>query len=103
VSTNRFVSKSGRVVIEPEDWNLTYCVKVFDRPLPENHIATWRAVLRGVDRAEGPELAPNTEQCLTVARGLLPGHHVLELRGARLAEQIVSARFCCPRGATEDQ
>jgi hypothetical protein len=98
VSTNRFVSNSGRVVIEPEDWNLMFCVKVFNRPLPENYTATWRAVLRGVDRAEAPHLPAQTERCLTVAQGLSPGHHVLELHGPRLADQIQSARFYCPRG-----
>ena len=58
-STNRFVSRSGRVVIEPEDWNLAYSVGVFKRPLPENHIATWRAVLRGPTmlRPQAPRLA----------------------------------------------
>ena len=96
VSTNRFVSNSGRVVIEPEDWNLTYCIKVFNRRLPANHTVTWRAVMRGLDRAEGPNVPPNTDPCLTVARGLLPGHHILELLGSDLADRIQSARFYCP-------
>ena len=98
VSTNLFVSNSGRVVIEPEDWNLHYCVTVFNRVLPENYTATWRAVLRGKDRVEAPELPPKTERCLTVARGLLSDHHVLELHGPHLGDQIQSARFYCPPG-----
>lgn len=96
VSTNRFISASRRVVIEPEDWNLSYCVKVFNRPVPQNHTATWRAALHGVDKAAAPDALPNTEHCLTVAQGLSPGHHVLELQGAELATQIQSARFYCP-------
>ncbi len=103
VSTDRFVPNSGRVVIEPEDWNVAYCVKVFNRSVPENHTATWQAVLRGVDKAAAPRVLPNTERYLTVAQGLAPANHVLELRGARLAEQIESARFYCPRGATTDR
>ncbi len=95
-STNRFVSKSGRIVIEPDDWNLAYCIGVFKRPLPENHLATWRAVLRGADAASPPAPAPGTEGCVTLAQGLAPGKHVLELRGPKLADQVRAVRFYCP-------
>jgi hypothetical protein len=97
-STNRFVSKSGRVVIEPADWNVAYSVAVFKRPLPENHTATWRAVFRGADAATPPAASPGTEACVTVAQGLSPGHHLLELRGTGLAGQLEAARFYCPQG-----
>jgi len=97
-STNRFVSRSGRVVVEPADWNVAYCVAVFKRPVPENYIATWQATLRGADTVEPPAAAPATEACVTVAQGLPPGRHWLELRGAYLAEQIQAARFYCPSG-----
>jgi hypothetical protein len=30
----RFVSKSGRVVIDPADWNFDYALKVFKKPIP---------------------------------------------------------------------
>lgn len=98
-STNRFTSKSGRIVIEPDDWNLAYCVAVFKRPLPENHTATWRAILQGTGVALPPATAPGTEACVTIAQGLSPGHHVLELRGEAVAEQVQAARFYCPAGA----
>ena len=69
---------------------------VFKRPLPENHTATWRAVLRGVDTAV-PETTPSgMEACVTVAQGLAPGHHALELRGAGLAEEVQAARLYSP-------
>jgi hypothetical protein len=97
-STNHFVSKSGRVVIEPDDWNLAYSVAVFKRPLPENHTATWRAILRGADTAKPPAASPGTEACVTLGQGLLPGRHVLELRGEGLAEQIQAIRFYGPQG-----
>jgi hypothetical protein len=99
-STNRFVSKSGRIVIDPEDWNLAYSVGVFKRPLPDNYTATWRAVLRGTDNAEPPEAAPGTEACVTVAQGLSPSPRVLELRGSSLQEQLRAVRFYCPQNAT---
>lgn len=100
VSTNRFVSKSGRVVIEPDDWNVAYSVAVFKRSLPENHTATWRAILRGADTATPPAASPGTEACVTVAEGLSPGRHVIELRGADLAGQIQAARFYNPQGGS---
>lgn len=98
ISTNRFVSKSGRVVIEPEDWNIAYSVAVFKRALPENHIATWRSTLRGTDSAKKPNASPGAEACITVAEGLSPAHHVLELCGADLAGKIQAVRFYNPQG-----
>ena len=100
-STSRFVSRSGRVVIEPNDWNLAYCVAVFKRPLPESHTATWHAVLRGTDTAVPPAAAPGTEACVTLAQGLAPARHVLELRGADGVEQIQAVRFYCPQGESD--
>jgi hypothetical protein len=96
-STNRFVSRSGRIVIEPEDWNVAYSVSVFKRSLPPNHTATWRAVLRGADVTAPPTAAPGTEACVSVAQGLAPGRHVLELRGPGLSEQASAVRFYCPQ------
>jgi hypothetical protein len=97
-STNRFISKSSRVVLEPDDWNLAYCVQVFKRPLPENDTVTWQAVLRGTDAATPPATAAGTEACVTLVQGLPPGGHVLELRGEGLTESIRAVRFYCPPG-----
>jgi hypothetical protein len=100
-STNRFVSKSGRVVIEPDDWNLAYCVEVFKRQLPRNHTVIWHAVLQGADTAVPPAAPPGAERCVTLAQGLSVGRHVLELRGKGLAEQVNAIRFYDPRGGSE--
>ncbi len=102
-STNRFVSKSGRVVIEPEDWNIAYSVAVFKRALPENHTAAWRAILRGADTAVSPAASLGTEACVTVAEGLPAGRHVLELKGTKLAEQIQFVRFYNPQGVSGEK
>jgi hypothetical protein len=99
-STNRFISKSGRVVIEPDDWNVAYSVAVFKRALPGNHTATWRAILRGTDTAMSPAASPGTEACVTIAEGLAAGRHVLELKGTNLSEQIQSVRFYDPQGGS---
>ena len=99
-STNRFVSKSGRVVIEPDDWNLAYCIAVFKRPLPEGHVATWRSILRGMDHPQAPSPLPGVEGWVTIANGLAPGKHILELKGDRLGELVKSVRFYSPPGAS---
>lgn len=95
-STNRFVSRSGRVVLEPDDWNIAYSVAVFKRPLPEAYAGTWRAVLRGLDTAEPQPTSPGVEDCITVAQGLPPGRHVLEVRGVDPADEVQAARFYFP-------
>jgi len=92
-NTNRFLSRSRRVIIEPDDWNLAYCTKVFQKPLSEGHVATWRVVLRGKDMAEAPAVDTGGEAGVTVAQGLAPGRHVLELRAQGLERCIQSARF----------
>jgi hypothetical protein len=80
-STARFVSNSGRVVLEPEDWNLEYAFKVFKRPLPPNFQIKWRVAPYFAD-----EFAPRVSQeaqahVVTVAQGLSNGRHRLELAG----------------------
>jgi len=102
-STNQFVSPSGRAVIEPDDWNVAYSVAVFKRPLPENHTATWRAVLRGVDAAVPGPTPPGVEDCVTVAQSLPPGHHVLELRGVDLGAQLQAVCFYSPPWAANQK
>lgn len=99
-STNRFVSSSGRVVIEPDDWNLAYCIAVYHRPLPENHLVTWKSVLAGADTVQPSAQPPGVENAVTVAQGLANGTHTLELQGENLAELIQSVRFYRPRDAT---
>ena len=100
-STNRFVSRSGRVILEPDDWNLGYCVTVFKRSLPENQVVTWRAVLSGTDAASPPAAMPGAEASVTVAQGLPAGRHTLELRGDGMAETVQAVRFYSPSGAAE--
>lgn len=78
----RFVSPSGRVVIDPEDWNLGYCYKVFQKPLPVPFAVTWRTYLRGTDEFVSPGVKdPAVETTVTAAAGLPNAKHVLELTG----------------------
>lgn len=42
-STNRFVSKSGRVIIEPSDWGCSWQYTYFKKTLPKDFKVTWRS------------------------------------------------------------
>jgi len=83
VSSERFESKSGRVVIEPGDWWVKNVQDYTKKPVPPGFEITWKAVLLG-DPASG-----------TVVQGLPPGRHVLELTGA---VGVQAVRIYRPRG-----
>jgi hypothetical protein len=70
VSSERFESKSGRVVIEPGDWWIKNVQQYTKKAIPPGFQVTWKATLLG-DAAAG-----------TVVQGLPNGKHVLELKGA---------------------
>ncbi|MDR3689755.1 MAG: SGNH/GDSL hydrolase family protein [Fimbriimonas sp.] len=79
-SDAHFESKSGRVIIEPDDWNLAYCKAVFKSPVPPDLRATWSVVPHFVDELTFPIHADTTiESPVTVAQGLANCPHVLEL------------------------
>jgi hypothetical protein len=42
-SNKEFVSNSGRVVIQPQDWHLAWCLSHKKMDLPENFKITWKA------------------------------------------------------------
>ena len=82
VSTERFVSRSGRIVIEPGDWNLEYCLQVFKRPISAGFKIEWKVVPQFVDEFITPVSNDATrETVVTLAQGLTNGNHQLELRG----------------------
>ena len=79
----KFVSNSGRIVLEPGDWNLDYCLKVFGPRLKEGFEVKWQVKPAFVDdlivRATG---VAGTESAQTIVQGLPNGKHVLEITGA---------------------
>lgn len=78
----RFVSKSGRVVIDPADWNFAYALRVFQRPLPADFHIRWRVLPQFVDDFVSPGIAdPRIETTVTVAQGLANRRHTLEITG----------------------
>jgi hypothetical protein len=78
----RFVSNSRRVVIEPADWNLEFCLRVFNRPIRAGQTVQWKALLMGADTFRSPGVPdPAVETTVILAQGLGNGPHRLELKG----------------------
>jgi hypothetical protein len=84
VSTERFVSDSGRIIVEPGDWNLEYCLQVLKDPVAPGSKIEWKVVPLFAD-----EFRPQTnrdssvESTVTLAQGLKSGKHKLEITGDR--------------------
>ena len=76
----KFVSNSGRVVLDPDDWNLDYCMKVFGAKLLDGFEIKWNAVAHCSDEyTPAAPSAAGLESTQTIAQGLPPGKHRLEL------------------------
>jgi hypothetical protein len=79
-AAEKFVSKSGRVVIEPDDWNFVYARQVFGRPLPQGFEVKWKVVPLFADEYAAIEIKDSTREAVTtLAQGLPNGKHRLEL------------------------
>jgi hypothetical protein len=93
-----FVSRSGQIRVEPDDWNLAYCGQVFHRPLPLPFAVTWEVALQGVDSLAtlNREPGPGIENVVTLARGLRGGKHRLEILGAGPGSPIAGLRVYRP-------
>ncbi len=96
-SDQQFVSKSGRVVIAPEDWNVAYSLSLAGiKPVPEAFVAQWSVVPRFVDEFTPPSpKEPGIEATVTVADGLPNTKHTLEITGAN-ASGIAQIRVYRP-------
>jgi lysophospholipase L1-like esterase len=81
-SAERFVSRSGRIVIDPEDWNLEYCLQVFKRPIAPGFKIEWKVAPLFVDEFSMPAAQdPSIETAVTLAQGLPNRMHRLEILG----------------------
>jgi len=95
-STNRFVSQSQRIAIDPEDWNLGYCAQVFNRSLEPGHTITWKVLPLYKDTFIPTSLNHSAkENSVTLAQGLTPGMHRLTLRG-KSAANLAALRVHSP-------
>lgn len=98
ISSEKFVSRSGRVVIEPGDWHFRRAYDLRKVPLPVGYEARWRVLPLFNDVYEPPRIDDRTREYSTLAAsGLAPGKHVLELI-AETAEtpQIAAIRVYSP-------
>ncbi|MDX2153776.1 MAG: glycoside hydrolase family 2 TIM barrel-domain containing protein [Bryobacteraceae bacterium] len=76
----KFVSKSGRVVIEPEDWAIERGAKLTKSAMPEGYLIHWRAIPQFTAFYESPRVQDLArEHAVTLVQGLPHGKHKLEL------------------------
>jgi hypothetical protein len=82
VSSDRFVSKSGRVVIEPQDWWVKTIQEWTKTKVPAGFEVTWKALGLYSDTFVPPKIEdPSREYAVTVAQGLPNAAHTLEIAG----------------------
>ncbi len=95
-SDQKFVSKSGRVVIAPEDWNANYSLALAGiKPVPDQFTVKWSVVPHFVDDFVSPGVKdPAIETTVTLAQGLPNTKHTLEITGG--AETIAALRIYRP-------
>lgn len=80
VSTERFVSRSGRIVIDPSDWSLARSREFTGKALPPGFTITWKVVGQFVDAYTAPAARdPAREYATTLAQGLSNTKHTLEI------------------------
>jgi hypothetical protein len=95
VSTQKFVSNSGRVVIEPGDWWVKNAYQIVRKELKAGFKATWQVKPMFVDVYEPPKVDDASKETLTtLAQGLPNGKHTLELTGGPVPIQAI--RICRP-------
>jgi hypothetical protein len=99
-SDARFVSKSGRVVIETNDWNATYALSLGGiKPVPDAFAVKWKVEPRFADEFISPGVTNTaTETLVTLVNGLPSGPHTLEISGSD-ATPITAIRVYRPAGA----
>jgi len=81
-SGEKFVSDSGRVVIDPEDWVFSRSAGLSKKNLKDGWVVRWKAIPQFVDVYEPPtseNFNPTLDNATTVANGLPKGEHTLEL------------------------
>ena len=80
VSTARFVSQSGRVIIEPGDWWIENSRKYSGKAMPVGFEIHWKVVPLFTDRYAAPAaVAPEIETSVTLAQGIENNSHTLRL------------------------
>jgi hypothetical protein len=91
-----FASPSGRVAIDPQDWNLAYAREVSGKDVPEGATFQWRRSFVCHDQPAVALPGGAVEQRHIVATGLANGPHVVELALARDAPAVSEIRTYRP-------
>ncbi|MGC9316929.1 MAG: SGNH/GDSL hydrolase family protein [Armatimonadota bacterium] len=79
----RFVSDSGRVVIEPNMWMVNWSLRYRETTLPEDYQVTWQVKPLFVDTYEAPVTDdPARDYATTLAQGLSNAEHTVTLAPA---------------------
>jgi hypothetical protein len=92
----RFVSNSGRVIIEPRMWMVNWSLRYRKQTLPANYSVTWETKPLFVDTWEAPrefDLVRESTRTTTLAQGLENGEHTLTLRRAGETDSLPVAAF----------
>ncbi|MBN2137703.1 MAG: hypothetical protein JW720_07845 [Sedimentisphaerales bacterium] len=91
-ATEKFVSNSGRIVIEPEDWVFEYDKSVSKKNAPDQFEVTWSVELLGTDRYAPPNADdPAKEYPTILASNLENTVHTLELIAEGPAKPAIAA------------
>ena len=83
-SNQRFVSNSGRIVIDPEDWDVAFALSLAGvKPIPAAFNVRWNIVPHFIDEVTFATASDKSiETAVTVAQGLKNGKHTLTIAGA---------------------
>ncbi|MAF10459.1 hypothetical protein CMK11_08405 [Candidatus Poribacteria bacterium] len=93
----KFVSASGRVVIEPEDWVFAFDRKVSERPTPDGWEVTWSVAPLFADAYSTPTADdPSIETETILAQGMSNGAHTLEIVAAGERPDVKALRVSRP-------
>jgi hypothetical protein len=103
-SNARFVSNSGRIVIDPADWDVKYALALPGiKTIPENFTVKWSVVPQFADEFVSPGIKdPTIESVTTLAQGLKNGPHTLEISGGP-ATPIAAIRVYQPPLARDEK
>jgi hypothetical protein len=104
-SDARFVSKSGRVVIETNDWNVAYALGLAGiKPIPERLDVKWTVEPRFVDEFTPPAVKDaSIEISAMLAQGLPNTRHALEMIGNEATPVAAIRVYRPPLGRKEKQ
>ena len=95
-SGKRFISKSGRIVIEAEDLQLSGALEFSRNREALDATIQWKVVPYFADEFALPKRNPFGDTVVTAAQGLLNGKHVLEIAGGGTGTPLAAIKVYRP-------